>query len=66
MKLKSFVLSLPILLLLTTYCVAEDFEKTPKIILNGEASIQKEADQMGSKSWSGDERKRLWRCSDPK
>ena len=46
MKLRTLFFSLPILVLVTSFCSAEDFENIPKLILNGEASIQKEADQM--------------------
>ena len=45
MKLKTLFLTLPILLL-AVGGRAENFENIPKIVLNGEATIQKDADQM--------------------
>lgn len=45
MKLKTLLFSLP-LLFASHLCVADNFEKIPKITLTGEATIQKEADQM--------------------
>lgn len=44
MNLKTLFLTLS--LFASSFCLANDFEKTPKLVLTGEATIQKEADQM--------------------
>lgn len=46
MKLRTLFLSIPFHLLMTTLCFAEEFDNIPKLIVKGEAFIQKEADQM--------------------
>lgn len=46
MKLRTLFIPLSVLLLTTAVCLADKFDNLPTLILQGEAVIQKEADQM--------------------